>query len=359
MDLRQNFRKLLFRLKNRKPFLFKQDEQIANLEKSIIAQSFLWDYQGYCQKYGHEDMSEVQALDYWYNTGWRKGESPSKYINLETCRCSFNNVNPIIAYMNAKPVFFPDYKNNFKSDDDEIKIQEYLEYKKLRKADGVVYTCITDDYDSLDEIKTYYYVDKNWDYVCFCDNSEYIEKGQVGIWKIFPLQYKNSDNVRNNRWHKLHPHLLFKEYSESIYIDSNINILTDKLFSKIKSKNKDILLPEHFERNCVYDEYERVLKRRLDNKSIVNKEKNLLLKSGMPRNYGLTENNIIYRKHNKQDIIKLMEDWWEMIIKYSKRDQLSLMYVLWENGYENISEITINNVRTEWQDYYLFGHKRG
>ncbi len=50
------------------------------------------------------------------------------------------------------------------------------------------------------------------------------------------------------------------------------------------------------------------------------------------KNFGLGENNILFRKHNSDNIIKLMNDWWEELNTQTKRDQLSLAYVLWKNG---------------------------
>jgi len=44
------------------------------------------------------------------------------------------------------------------------------------------------------------------------------------------------------------------------------------------------------------------------------------------------KNNIIFRKHNSDNIVKLMNDWWEELNTQTKRDQLSLAYVLWKNG---------------------------
>jgi len=44
------------------------------------------------------------------------------------------------------------------------------------------------------------------------------------------------------------------------------------------------------------------------------------------------KNSIIFRKHNSDNIIKLMNDWWEELNTQTKRDQLSLAYVLWKNG---------------------------
>ena len=333
-------------------------KKIEAQEKEIILNSFLWDPLWYCRKYGY-NFSKPEALDYWYKKGWQKGESPSKYLNLDYCKYVFTYDNPIIAYMSKNLVFFPDNKNNFKSYKDIEKIEQYLEYKKTRKAKSVVYTCITNNYDSLDEIRTYHYVNKDWDYVCFTDNKKDIEKGQVGIWKVLPIQFNELDDSRNNRWHKMHPHLLFPEYEDSIYLDSNINILTDKLFREIETKNQDFILPEHFSRMCIYEEYKRVLSRKLDNRKIIKQEFEVIKKSGMPHNFGLTENNILYRKHHNPEIIAMMDEWWDMLIKYSKRDQLALIYILWKHGYDNLKDFTIENARLDWENFYMFDHKKG
>ena len=44
------------------------------------------------------------------------------------------------------------------------------------------------------------------------------------------------------------------------------------------------------------------------------------------------ETNVLLRKHNTAECINLMNHWWEWIEKNSKRDQLSLTYVLWKNS---------------------------
>lgn len=51
-----------------------------------------------------------------------------------------------------------------------------------------------------------------------------------------------------------------------------------------------------------------------------------------PANYGLYEANIIYRKHNNEQIKKMCEEWWWFIKNLAKRDQLSLTYVCWKNN---------------------------
>lgn len=97
----------------------------------------------------------------------------------------------------------------------------YREHKiKHGKAKRVIYTCITGKYDTL---KTMKYIDKDWDYICFTDNASIKPDG---VWEIKPLQFSELDNSRNNRWHKLNPHLILSDYENSIYIDGNIRIKT-------------------------------------------------------------------------------------------------------------------------------------
>ena len=343
------------KIKIRKGFFKKL--QNYERDKKIIQESKFWNPLWYVQQYGY-NFTRQEALEYWYRKGCKKGESPSKYINVKHCKIACGGLNPIIAYLDKELVFYPDNKNNYKEENDAERIKEYLEYKSTRQAQGVVYTCITNDYDDLREIEIYKYIDKNWDYVCFTDNQEHINLGQIGIWEIRPLFFNNLDNTRNQRWHKTHPHILFPNYEESVWIDGNINILTNKLYETIKQTPHNILVPEHFKNLCIYTEYQDVLAFKLDDIKVIKKELELIQKACMPANYGFAETNILYRKHHNETIVKCMDMWWDFIKKYSKRDQLAFTYVLWNCGIKP-ADINTSNTRLDIENYYVFGHKKG
>ncbi len=268
-----------------------------------------------------------------------------------------NNRIRIIEFAGIKIKFKRHTFNWYKSSEDETNIQKYIEYQKSRKAKSVMYTCVINDYDDIEEIDALKYINKDWDYICFTDNNDHITKGHVGIWEIRPLQFTTLDNTRNNRWHKLHPHILFPEYEESIYIDSNINILTPYLFNIIKKKNSCFVLPKHYKNNCIYKEYYDILKLGLDDENLIKKERNLIINSGMPHNWGFPENNILYRRHNIDIIKKIDEEWWYMVQNYSKRDQLSLSYLLWKYGFD-IKKITFKNSRLDCKNFFVISHKK-
>jgi len=212
------------------------------------------------------------------------------------------------------------------------------------KKKAVIYTCITGNYDQLNN---HSYINPDWDYCCFTDNLS-IKNNNNSSWEIKPLVFDKMDNIHNNRWHKLHPHILFPEHERSVYVDTNINFLSDKIFDDINSaikESKKISMGIHPSRNCIYDELAACLKFEKDDHEIMNEQIDLIRKDGFPENYGLFENNIIYREHHDKDVIKIMKDWWWWVENYSRRDQLSFTYVLWKNNFKvlPLSDIPYRN----------------
>ena len=209
---------------------------------------------------------------------------------------------------------------------------------------GVVYTCITGGYDDLYD---HSYINHDWDYVCFTDNTNIARSGSSS-WQIRQLVFNKLDNIRNNRWHKIHPHILFPEYQQSIYVDGNINILNNYLFddvAKVLDKSHKMSVALHPDRSCIYDEFDVCVDIGKDIKELMENQIELIRKDGFPEQQGLFESNIIYRLHHDEKVIAVMEDWWWWIEHYSRRDQLSLTYVLWKHGMsiEPLSEITYRN----------------
>jgi hypothetical protein len=176
--------------------------------------------------------------------------------------------------------------------------------------------------------------------------------GSYGVWKIRPLQYTASCNVLINRWHKIHPHILFSDYEESLYLDGNIDMRTDILFNIIQN-NDTIRIPIH-NNSCIYREAVNIIKSGKDKREHVEKMLKYLTNEHFPKDYGLNENCIIYRKHNDKEIIAMMNMWWELIEHYSKRDQLSLSFVLWKFNISPYS-IAFPNVRHDNKNFIFYG----
>jgi len=213
---------------------------------------------------------------------------------------------------------------------------KYNSYVKEKTEDakkiGVVYTCITGNYDDLSD---HSYISPDWDYVCFTDNQSIRNNNNLS-WNMRSLSFDRLDGSRNQRWHKLHPHTLFPDYQNSFWVDANIDILKKDVFDDVDNamgKGDLISIALHPFRNCIYEELDACIERGKDDSEVMREQVGIMKKDGFPRRNGLFETNLIFRKHNDKKVIKIMEDWWQWIRDYSKRDQLSFTYVLWKNNF--------------------------
>lgn len=217
---------------------------------------------------------------------------------------------------------------------------------------GVIYTAITGKYDSLPEHSVYNL--KDYDYVCFTtiDNIINIKKPWKAI-AIEPLMHiiPTTDQVKIARWFKTHPHLFFRNYKMSIWIDGSIKFTKDPNKYITDNKFDMLLIPSHPKRICIYQEALACIAMKKDTKENIDKEIDFLKKESYPKDNGLVQSNIIVRYHNKKECIDLMESWWNMIQNFSKRDQLSFDYVCWKTK--------IKTTRIPWttvEKYIIWGH---
>lgn len=192
-----------------------------------------------------------------------------------------------------------------------------------------VYTCITGGYDS---IKEPLYVNPDIDYLVFTDG----EVPANSVWKKFDInaieEIRKLDNKDKNRAIKILPHVFLSGYDYTIYVDGCITIITDMLPVIEHMGSKLLGVHLHQTRDCIYMEAEGVIHSGRASAELVNKQMSRYKREGYPRHYGLYENTILVRPNRNQRTIKLMDDWWKEYLLLSKRDQLSLPYVIWKNN---------------------------
>jgi hypothetical protein len=229
----------------------------------------------------------------------------------------------------------------------------YRLQQKFRTAKTVCYACMSGNYD---ELENHYYINPQWDYICFTDNQNLLKHQYHGIWKIMPLQSQQENGTLNNRWHKFFPHKFLSDYESSVYIDTNVNVLTDKLKKTIEQREEPFLLPKHFRNNCIYQELKSIVEDGKDTFEHMEVLRQKYETEHMPHELGFAENNVIYRVHADETLHPLMEQWWQMLLDYSKRDQASLVYILWKNG-KNINDYTFDNCRLDNLNFCVTDHK--
>lgn len=188
----------------------------------------------------------------------------------------------------------------------------------------VIYTVLTGGYDNITQPLV---VDDRFDYVLF---SDVVNNDHIGVWQVRPIPFENNDLTRLSRYPKMHPNELLSKYYASLYIDANIQIINQQIYDRIIELSQtdiDWASIKHPYRDCIFDEAYNVYG--LDNEDVIFKWCHKLRKENYPRHRGLFENGIIYRRHNEQT--KLADEkWWNLYMNFTRRDQLTLMYVLWQ-----------------------------
>lgn len=196
-----------------------------------------------------------------------------------------------------------------------------------------IYTVIFGDYDIIQDPM---YITPNTDYFILSNQKNIISS----IWKTidinrFKKEIKGFDNLSCARFFKTHPHLLFPEHRYSIFIDGNIQAITDMRPVIQMLGNNFIAIHQQPGRDCIYEEADAVIALKKANPQTVHSQTEKYKREGFPSHFGLFQTNVLVREHNLPQCIKIMEEWWTEISTHSKRDQLSFTYVLWKNNLDS------------------------
>ena len=257
-----------------------------------------------------------------------------KYLIIIYLLIIYKNVHkPNIIILNWEKISYDYLFKKFQNSDsqnnynDSFKIinESTNDIFKLKK---VVYSVILANYDEIKEIN----IQKGYDYFLFSDNNSFFKTN----WTILPIPEEvknlNINEVKKQRYLKLHPHLYFKNYDLSIYIDATMGIkgdLNEFLIRTLSSKYY-IYTFEHPFRNNIFDEALEVARVQKEKKEISERVRKRYRIENFTDKTGLVETCLIIRNHNIQNCINLMNNWFEEIQNYSHRDQLSFNYVIWK-----------------------------
>lgn len=211
----------------------------------------------------------------------------------------------------------------------------------FQKKSTVIYTAIMGNYDILKEpvVKV-----DDLTYVCLTNNPNI----KSSIWNIEYIQNNFMDDVHLARHIKLNPHLYFKDYEMSIWVDGKYQIMDDLgVYAEHYIKQSNVLCFPHPERECICDELGAcIFYNKGKNKDMIIQVADYM-KSGYPLRFGLYDTGCMVRFHNDDIVKKIMSEWESEIKNYSFRDQLSFPYICWRNRFQpDICDLDIN--RNRW-----------
>ena len=219
-----------------------------------------------------------------------------------------------------------------------------LVYASKKNNKKCMFTVLIGDYDDLNSPKV---VTPGWDYICLTNNP----KLTSDIWQVVFVTDKDLDPIRLSRKYKICNHLVDSKYDISIYIDANICIKgnLDHFLNISWCESSNIAILYHPYHTDASEELNACLSRSLDNRDTIIRQKKDYKKMGFRDAFPQVNNRLIIRRPNHKSVKNLMINWFDQLLKYSYRDQLSFNYVL-----ENQTDIQINYIEYwKFSAYFL------
>jgi len=186
--------------------------------------------------------------------------------------------------------------------------------------DKVIYTCITNDYDTLKEPLV---ITDGWDYICFTDNKNLTSK----TWKIVQMGI-NSNMQLEQRKKKINNKYILDDYDLSIWVDGSICVNTNlDTFVEVNHKS-DFSLMKHPSRSCVYQEGIACVQLSKDKKETIRTQIQRYALESYPHNNGMVATGVMIRTHTSE-VKEFCKRWYKELSENSIRDQLSFNYIDW------------------------------
>ncbi|XP_016163171.1 uncharacterized protein LOC107605720 [Arachis ipaensis] len=172
------------------------------------------------------------------------------------------------------------------------------------------------------------------------------ENGFIGKWRVVVVQdLPFSDQRLNGKIPKMLSHRLFPQAKYSIWVDAKSQFRRDPLGvleALLWRSNSILAISEHGARSSVYDEAKAVVKKNKAKPEEVEVQLNQYKKDGLPEDKrfngkkALCEASVIVKKHTPLTNL-LMCVWFNEVVRFTSRDQLSFPYVLWRlKAFKNI-----------------------
>ncbi|KAH6756552.1 DNA-directed RNA polymerase subunit beta [Perilla frutescens var. hirtella] len=165
------------------------------------------------------------------------------------------------------------------------------------------------------------------------DGSLFIGKWRIIIVRDLPFR----DQRLNGKIPKMLPHRLFPNARYSIWVDSKSQFRRDPLGvleALLWRSNHELGISEHGARSSVYDEAKAVVKKNKATPEEVEVQMAQYHHDGLPEDKrfngkkALAEASIIVREHTPVTNL-FMCLWFNEVVRFTSRDQLSFPYILW------------------------------
>ncbi len=220
------------------------------------------------------------------------------------------------------------------------------------KASVVVYTAIFGNHDILQIPLNYRKGDNSIQYYCITDDINFNNE----VYEIIYVNRMYKDITKNARYYKVMGLKSFEEFDYSIWHDGNITIDHSQIYNLIDSlKDGVISVFVHPQRNCLYDEAISCIKLNKDYSLRIFLQMVYYWMKGLKGNSGLVETGILVKDNFKLANSSFKKIWWNQILNFSRRDQISIMYAI-ERSQIKTSSLIGRGVNNPYSIY--IGHNK-
>lgn len=226
-----------------------------------------------------------------------------------------------------------------------------------------LYSAVFGDYDVIREPVRQ---SVDCDYLLVTDRPEMAPKGS--LWKVvaldtfgfFPMHPRLVARYVKIMGHeffrflsRLHYDVDLHSYDHVVWVDGCVRITSPDFVSFMIGSigTQGIAMIRHPERDCIYDEAVKCTRMAKSRDLPVLEQAEHYRAQGYPAHNGLMATTVFARDMRARELDAVIADWWEEILNWTYRDQLSLPYVLWKRGrwYDEVDASLVRNPYFQWE----------
>ncbi len=186
------------------------------------------------------------------------------------------------------------------------------------------------------------------DLICFTDDMTISTK----TWQLRRFEPTlATDPNRSSRRPKILAHEYLPDYDVSLYIDNTVLLIDDPraIIARFLRDDASMAIFRHSFRDTVRDEFEVVTQIGRDARWVFEEQlQHYLLSAPESLSAPALWGGMLFRRHHDPSVRAAMTIWWEQLLRYSRRDQLSLPHALRRAGLD----ITVHDVDNHNSDVH-------
>lgn len=220
------------------------------------------------------------------------------------------------------------------------------------KKKRAVFTAVIGGYEEF--IPHCYEVDESTDLICFTD----VEAPSANGWNLVKVRPRfPNDPIRSSRFLKIMGPSILSGYQESLWLDNTVRLkVSPSLFLREYLHPFELVMPFHSYRDTVAAEYDECARTNVDDFTRIY-EQYFHYANECPSVLQSKPfwSAIILRKHT-QNVINSMTIWWEQVLRYSRRDQLSANYSIFVSGIK-VGALEVDNFASHLHEWPVFTNR--